>query len=420
MAPQKKVAFETQNSYRVANDIKVIALLQKRPQTCVELARGLGLTFTAITRIVSELKRNNLVALIPAKPGKSKRMGRHPSYVALNTSLGLVGAIDLSSQDIGLALATLDDQIIEETSLEEAGYLDQKSLERIMDAFAKLLAAPSAKGMPLLGICISTPGKLDEKGDFIYAHRFADYAQIHLKSVFAERFQVYVDVYHDVKLGLVGERAFGNVPPEDKNVYFAYIDRDAGSSLFLNGHLYGGAHGLAGEVNDIAQVDELSKGNRNGLFYTLADLRKDLVARLEKVDEHPLKHLPSFHTKEVAALYEAGDPLVSAAIEQSARYNAIALLSVVNLLDVDDVVIQGRIVEFGQKYLDSLRHYFSYYDLNRNTARILFSSLGGRANLLGAIYQGANLYWLREFGELTAKRTRSRDYVVSEHFGDNL
>jgi hypothetical protein len=46
--------------------------------------------------------------------------------------------------------------------------------------------------------------------------------------------------------------------------------------------------------------------------------------------------------------------------------------------------------------------------------------LSGRANLLGAVYQGANLYWLRQFGELTAKRTRSRDYVVSEHFGDNL
>jgi|LAHS01.1.fsa_nt_gb predicted NBD/HSP70 family sugar kinase len=420
MAPQKKVAFETQNSYRVANDIKVVALLQKGPQTCVELAKGLGLTFTAITRIISELKRNNLVSLIPAKPGKSKKMGRRPSSIVLNTKLGLICAIDLSSADISIALATLDNAIVAETLIEEADRLDQGSLERIMAALEGLLAKPEFKKMPLLGICISTPGKLDEKGDFIFAHRFVDYTQIHLKATFANRFHVFVDVYHDVKLGLVGERAFGSIPKEDKNVFFAYIDREAGSSLLLNDHLYGGAHGLAGEVNDLAPVDDLAKDNWNGRFYTLEDIRRDIKEQLAFVPDHPLKSMPIFHTEDMVVLYEENDPLVSEALDKSARYNAIALLSVVNLLDVEDVVIQGRIVKFGEKYRALLEHYFSYYDLNHNTARILFSSLGGRANLLGAVYQGANLYWLRQFGELTAKRTRSRDYVVSEHFGDNL
>lgn len=419
MAPKKKVAFENQNSYRVSNDIKAIALLQKSPETCVELAKGLGVTFTAITRIVRELNEAKLTYMIPAKADKSGKMGRRPSYIALNKSLGIVCAVDLSGQDISIALAGLDHTILAERVLEGHELIDRAVLEEAMKAIEELLASPSVKGLPLLEICISTPGKMDEKGDFIFAKRFPDYPDIHLKALFSARFHTDVDVYHDVQLGLVGERIFGNVPKEDKNIFFAYIDRGAGTSLYLNGHLYGGAHGLAGEVNALAQVDELTRGNMNVSFYTLNDLREDIMSRLKNTPDHPLKD-QNFHMPDLVALYEKGDPLVSSALERSARYNAIALLSIVNLLDVDDVVIQGRIVMFGEKYRALLEHYFTFYDLNHNTAKILFSSLKGKANVLGAVYQGANLFYLREFGDLTAKRTGSHDYIVSEHFGDNL
>lgn len=420
MSPQKKIAFENQNNYRVSNDIKAIALLQKGPKTCVELAKGLGVTFTAITRIVHELDEAKLTLGVAAKADKSNKMGRRPSYVALNKSLGIVCGVDLSGQDISIALAGLDLEILCEATLEDHALIDRPVLEEVMKTIEKLLASPKTKGLPLVEICISTPGKLDQNGDFIFAKRFPDYPDIHLKAMFSERFHVKVDVYRDVKMGLVGERVFGNVPKEDNDIFFAYIDRGAGSSMLLNGHLYGGAHGLSGEVNALAPVDELTQGSLNGSFYTLTDIHQDVKARLVNTPDHPLKGLEHFHTPDLAALYEQGDPLVCGALEKSARYNAIALLSFVNLLDVEDVVIQGRIVMFGEKYRSLLEHYFTLYDLNHNTARILFSSLKGKANVLGAVYQGTNLFYLRQFGELTAKRTGSRDYVVSEHFGDNL
>jgi Transcriptional regulator/sugar kinase len=157
-----------------------------------------------------------------------------------------------------------------------------------------------------------------------------------------------------------------------------------------------------------------------GSFFDLSDIREALDKALAEVPDHPLKKKNRYTTSDVVALFEAGDPLVTSILDRSARYNAIELLAVANFLDVDYLVLQGRILTFGERYHALLNHYFALYDLNHNQAKIVFSTLGSRANLLGAVYQGGNIYWLKRFGEMTAKRTTSGDYDVTVYFGDNI
>jgi predicted NBD/HSP70 family sugar kinase len=420
MENKEKVVFENQNNFRVLNQIRVMDSLKKGPKSCVVLSEELSLSFTAIAKIVNELCESGLTIMLPGHPDPEKKAGRRPAFVALNNKLGVFAAIDFSNRDIGIALSSLDDTILIEESLEEDDLISEETLAKVARKIETLLTAKNVAGMPLLGVCISTPGLLDSEGNYIFAHRIADYQHLNMKRYFSAHFHVDVSVYHDVKLGCVGERVFGAIPKEAQNVYFAFIDNDAGSSFFLNGHLYSGAHGLAGEVNDLKGIDEESKSSRNGQFFTLEDIRDEVKKSLAKVAKHPLKGQKHYHVKDLAALYLSGDEIVSAAVDKSARYNAIQLLSIANLLDVEYLVIQGRILEFGESYRNLLIHYFSAYDMNRSTAKIVFSSLGSRANLLGAVYQGANIYRLKRFGEMTAKRTLSEDYDVREYFGDNI
>jgi predicted NBD/HSP70 family sugar kinase len=416
----EKVVFENQNNFRVLNQIRLVAELQKGPQSFTALSEKLSLSITAIAKIVKELCRSGLTKLVSSDPFVPKKAGRRPNYVALNTAMGLIAAIDLSNRDLTVALAELNNQILLQDVLEGQDLITADSLAKIADKLRTLLASKEAAGRPLLGICISSPGKIDPEGNYIYAHRIADYQHVNLKQYFSTLFGVDVDVYHDVKLGCIGERVFGAIPKEARNIYFAYIDNAAGSSLFLNGHLYGGAHGLAGEVNDIAPIDEVAAKSEKGTFSTLEDIREDIKNQLKDVAEHPLKGKAHIHVEEMAKLYRKHDPYVEKALERSAQENALSLLAMANLLDVDAIVIQGRVELFGEDYRALLEHYFHAYDLNHNTASILFSSLKNQANLLGAIYQGCNLYWLRRFGELTAARTSSDNYDVSQYFGDNI
>ncbi len=416
----EKVVFENQNNFRVLNQIRLVAELQKGPQSFTALAEKLSLSITAIAKIVKELCESGLSNLVSSDPYVPKKAGRRPNYVALNMETGLIAAIDLSNRDISIALAELNHTILLQDVLEGQDLITRDSLQEIADKLRALLSSKEAAGRPLLGICISSPGKLDPEGNYIFAHRIVDYEHMNLKRYFSDLFAVDVDVYHDVKLGCIGERVFGAIPKEARNIFFAYIDNEAGSSLFLNGHLYDGAHGLAGEVNDINPIDEISSASTQGTFATLEDIRADIKKQLKDVPSHPFKGKAHIHVNDMAKLYEKHDPYVEKAVERNAQSNALALLAMANLLDVDDIVVQGRIEAFGETYRALLVHYFHAYDLNHNTTPILFSSLKNQANILGAIYQGCNLYWLRRFGELTSERTGSDNYDVSQYFGDNI
>jgi len=420
MVKNDKTIFENQNNFRVLNQIKIMDYLKKGPQSCAALSEAFSLSFTAVSKILTELCQSGLTIMLPAHPEPGKKAGRWPNYFALNDRLGVVGALDFSSHEVRIALARLDNTIVLEKEIPESEIISKTTLDRVGATLEELLASPEINGLPLLGICISSPGVLTPDGHYVFAHRIQDYEHLNMKRYFAERFGVEVDVYHDVKLGCVGERVFGSIPKEAQNLYFAYIDNEAGSSFFLNGHLYDGSHGFAGEVNDLAPVDPESKSSMNGNFFTLSDIREALNKALMEAPDHPLKKKNRYTTSDVVALFEAGDPLVTSILDRSARYNAIELLAVANFLDVDYLVLQGRILTFGERYHALLNHYFALYDLNHNQAKIVFSTLGSRANLLGAVYQGGNIYWLKRFGEMTAKRTTSDDYDVTAYFGDNI
>ena len=334
-----KIVFENQNNFRVLNQIRLVAELQKGPQTFANLAERLDLSITAIVKIVKELRRNGLVKLTSAGPSIQKKAGRRPTFVSLDTSVGLVAAIDFSSRDLLIALSELNSKVLVQDVIEDQNIINADTIALVVEKLKGLLASKEAGGRPLVGICISSPGKMDPEGNYIFVHRIEDYQHVNLKRSFSEIFHVDVDVYHDVNLGCVGERVFGSIPKEARNILFAYIDNEAGSSLFLNGRLYGGSHGLAGEVNDIKPIDEVSRSSNQGQFSTLEDIRNDIHEQLKNVPSHPLKDQPHYRVKTMVKLYEEGDPYVSAALERNAQQNALLLLGMTNLLDVDYLVI---------------------------------------------------------------------------------
>lgn len=420
MAYSKKAVFENQNNLRVLNQIKVVDFLKKGPASCVDLAHKLSLSYTAIAKIVDELVNSGILEYLLPLPLEKKKAGRRAALVALNDRVGLIGALDFSSRDILISLSTITNHIVAEGKIEDCDIIDEKALQKATQILETLLSSRPAMGLPLLEICIASPGKIDAEGNYIYAKRIKNYQTLNLQHYFSSHFHVDAKVYHDVRLGSLGERVFGNIPADAQNIYFAYIDNEAGSSFFLDSHLFSGSHNLAGEANDLNPVDLESRESRSGYFYTLSDLRDDIHSRLEKVSEHPLKDKEQLHIKDIADLYQKGDPLVKEAVEESARFNAIQLLMVANLLDVDYLVIQGRILLLGEDYLKALTSYFRAYDKNHNTAKIIFSSLQEKANLLGAIYQGGNLYLLSRFGEMALERTNRDDYDVIRYFGDNI
>jgi hypothetical protein len=145
MPSKDKAVFENQNNFRVLNQIHVISELVKGPRSCQDLSKALGLSFTAISKIVDELCQSGLTFMLPSRPDPEGKPGRRPAYVSLNLNIGYIGAVDLSSREISVAIATMDGHIVRERKLEEAEIIDAATLESIVTLLKEELASPGSQ-----------------------------------------------------------------------------------------------------------------------------------------------------------------------------------------------------------------------------------------------------------------------------------
>lgn len=406
------------NNLRVANQLRVIEALRNKPETCPALAKALSLSGVAIKHITDELLKENIIVSYGIKSPKNR--GRKATLLSLNNDVGVLCAIDLSGRDLAVAITDVSNNIIVEDAARNILYIDDEALEKVAQIVKNLLSSPLVKKRKLLGICVSTPGEFDNVTyDFIYAPRYVGTIN-NIKRFFEDRFQVEVNIYNDINLGLLGEQRYGSIPNSANDVYFVFLDYVAGSSLLLNGKIFEGARGHAGEPASYPKDSEFTKNLFSGRFYTINDIYAYIHEHAKDYPNEPFYLTDPFSFEQIATKYKEGDPLISEAIEYSAKINAIQLIAVSNLLDLEYICLEGKMLELGATYTDLIIHYFRKYDANHTRAQILFSSLDSAANMLGAIYQASNMYFLNLFAMLAAKRTNSSDHDIKTFFGNNI
>lgn len=381
----------------------------------------MGLSFTSTSRIISEIYKSGLISMAGKQDNPKGVRGRKADFVQLNQKAGVVCAIDLAGLDIRVALSDLSNRILVEGRIPHVRFIDETVLEQVVATIKTLLSSKEVAGIPLLCICISSQGKINKNTyDYYYVRRIKDYEKLNLKTFFQKYFPVDVYVYNDIHIGCVGEKMYGIVPKDAHNILFAFLDEAAGFALILDDRLYEGTHGFAGEAESYNPVDEISSDPHRCTFYAVSQIYLDVKKAVEKEPLHPLHGKEVFSFEDLVALYQKGDSLVENIVNASAKINAMQFLFIADLLDLDHIVVYGKILDFGDKYKSLLLRCFKEYDGNRCTTEILFSRLQEGAALLGAMYQGSNLYLLKRFGDMTRKRTSHQDYDVRKFFGNNI
>ena len=400
---------------RIANQYQVVLLLKKKPRSCRDLARKMSLSNVALKNITDELQKEDIIVSYVKNTAKK---GRFPNIFSLNDNLGVFCSVDLSRRDLIVAISDVNDNIIAKSVIKNVLYIDSKTLQEVVTAIKELLKSSEVDNRPLLGICISTPGEFDQQTkDFTYAPRIVDCTNMNFLHYFGDIFNVPISVCNDINLGLLGEYNFGtSIPKEAKSVYYVFLDFVSGSALMFNGDIFVGSRGHAGEPASYKNVE----GEYSGRFFTINDVYKEIH---DKAKDHPEDSFYStevFSFDEVVKRYKDGDKVVAEAVEKAARINAIQLLSVSNLLDLDYICLEGKMLEFGNSYKDLLCRYYREYDANKNLAQITFSTCGTNANLYGAINKSNEVYFLKKFIELANKRTNSINNDVEDFFRSKI
>ena len=154
-----------------------------------------------------------------------------------------------------------------------------------------------------------------------------------------------------------------------------YVDNGIGSAMVLNNEFYRGLNGYAGEIG-LARVVVDGQENYLDEFVTLRTIKNHVGALLNK----------KVKTKEVVELYKTNNEIRNY-INNSASILGKKLKDIVELLNISRIVIQGRVIDFGEEYLSLIKEEINK---SQNQCDVVYSSLRDDSIFIGAMSEAVD------------------------------
>lgn len=307
----------------------------------------------------------------------------------------LAVGVDLGGTKIYTALCTpAGDVLAEDRRPTEGSSGPDAVIARIIDSIRDALASAGVTASDLAGIGLSSPGPLDyQRGIVTDAANLPGWHNIPLAARIRDAFSVPALLENDADAAAWGERRFG-VAQRLQHIVLVTLGTGIGGGLILDGRIYRGASGAAGEVGHMT-VDPAGPpcgcGAGRGHLEALASGRafaRDAAAAIERGESELLAQLskdegPSAKTVGLAA--SQGDHVSQRMIEDAGRWLGLGLASLVNIFNPQAVVLRGGLLNLGERYLAPARRLAleGAFPQTARDARVLDGTLGDRAGALG-------------------------------------
>ena len=382
------------------NKHAIIDLIRFTPNgiSRIELARELGLTRAAITSSVNDLLDVELVREIEGKYPN----GRKPIVLEINPTRGYVMGVDIGATHITTLLANYSAQVIGEMEcsidVREGPY---KILDQVCDMITQL---PDKSGISLKdvhAIGVGVPGPvIAGTGMVSDPPIMPGWDRFHIDAFLYKKLGLPVTVSNDAELGAVGEWAYGAGRGE-RNLAYIKVGRGIGAGLLIDGQVYHGATGSAGEIGHITIEENgplCSCGNR-GCLEAIAGGNAVAVNAIEKIKNGGRSSLSSIRPIESITsgivIDEAfkGDLLSQQILADAGRHLGTAIAGLVNLFNPNIVIIGGNMARIGDLLLEPIRKAVQERSLRAASSNLRVSTalLGKHSSGMGAIVEALNL-----------------------------
>jgi glucokinase len=250
-----------------------------------------------------------------------------------------------------------------------------------------------ASGARTSAACIATAGLVNaNEGKVILAPNIAGFRNIVLTTPVAQRLGVPAYIENDASAAALGEFRFG-AGRGARHLLHATLGTGIGGGIVVDGRLYRGAQGFAGEIGHII-LDPAGPrcmcGSRGCLEALVSGVAFAGRARklLELGKSAALKEIVGYGEPTAAHLFEAarkGDAVCEAEIRNGGHLLGLGIGSLVNVLNPDAVTLSGGLVRMGEMLLGPMREAMQSLAYGPAAgALIRLSELGENTGLLGA------------------------------------
>jgi predicted NBD/HSP70 family sugar kinase len=174
-----------------------------------------------------------------------------------------------------------------------------------------------------------------------------------------------------------------------------------GAGLLLEGQIYRGTTGSAGEIGHIT-IDEkgpvCSCGNRGCLEAmaggrAIAERAREAIKNGQRTVLEAIRPASSITAADVVAAARRGDLVSQQIFSEAGTHLGTAIASLVNLFNPSMVVVGGGVAQIGDLLLEPIRLTVQQRSLPvaSRAARITSALLGRRSSGMGAVVQASSL-----------------------------
>lgn len=255
-------------------------------------------------------------------------------------------AIGISVSSSRLRAVRLDEQKTIVKKFETELSRDAPVAEQIA-SLVTLVEAPAGSS-----ICVAVPGMVETGTARIVDSRVPALTGFDLKAELAAIVTSGLVVENDANAAAFAEYTIG-VGKGSQNLFYVSLGEGVGCGLILNGEIWHGANGYAGEFGAIV-VDE--EGTRLEDVASIANIVRRTRARFHQDSTTTLRKLreDDISFDDILAAAELGDDLALLMLERTGTYVGTALAAVINLLNIEKVVIGGEVIRTPSAVLDAV------------------------------------------------------------------
>lgn len=394
-------SFPSNQNVKINNKHVILDLIRFTPGgiSRVEIARRMALSRAAVTTIVNDLLASQII-----REAESiiVRNGRPPIVLEINPMFGQVVGCDFGASHLRVLIADLSARILDEIEIE----LDiQRGPEDCLAEADRLLRERlTSVGLDLdniLAAGVGVPGPIvTEAGMVLSPPLMPGWDQYPIRDELEKCWGFAVSLNNDAELGALGEWAAGAGRGE-ANLAYIKVGTGIGAGLLLDGRIYRGVTGSAGEIGHLT-IDEngpvCTCGNQ-GCLEAIAGGRaialqaQEAVRKGKRTQLTAIQPVESISAREVASAARRGDLLAQQILAKAGTHIGIAIAGLINLFNPGMIVIGGGVARTGDLLLEPMRQAVQTRSLPASTrvVRITTAMLGRRSSGMGAVIQALTI-----------------------------
>ena len=381
---------------RDKNIVAVLNCLAMEEETSLQdIVSKTGVSTATASRIINSLVSKE-IAITTGK--EITESGRRPNIFRLNGAYGYIILFHMRSDRISGVLAGINGEVLSEMDLAVSWDIP---LLKLMLSFGKvydeLLSLANVKRSAVLVALVSLPGVIDAQTNTVRrTPNICTFKDENVQAYIEEVLQVHVILVNDARLCTMGEHR--SYHPAIRDMVYVYIS-DAcgiGGGIIINGELYGGSRGAAGEIGEsffdmFNFIDsDVSQMGTTERYASLQAVYRRIESLLQAGKATILKQLmerTNAHTLSLELIEQAialGDQYVDDVYDAAVKVWAIAIINLCALLDPELLVVGGEITQACTITLEKLHRYIErglYYEPD-----VRLSVLGEKASREGGLY----------------------------------